>query len=63
MEVYHLSSIYCWYKQFNEAEILHSREHSVGVSVNDKSVEDIKGSFIHSPKKVVCKCDEELRHS
>jgi hypothetical protein len=56
----HENSIRRWDRQLKDAGSLLDKQRPGRPSVSDESVENIRNSFIRSPKKSVCKCSREL---
>jgi hypothetical protein len=56
----HESSIRRWDRQPKETESLQDKQPSGKPSISGESVENIRNSFIRSPKKSVRKCAREL---
>jgi hypothetical protein len=58
----HESNIRRWQRQLKETGSLLDKQRPGRPFVSDESVENIRNSFICSPKKSVRKCARELRH-
>jgi hypothetical protein len=56
----HESSIRHWERGLKEMGSLLDKQHSGRASLSDESVENIQNTFIHSLKKSVRKCAQEL---